>query len=422
MLITRSIQRLLASILLLSPGTLLAAPESGWWWNPAENGRGFSLEVQGATLFIAGYLYDADGNPTWVSAWGPMSSEHEFEADLMRFESGQTLTGNYQPPTQPKSVGRISLSFTNATSGFLTWPGGTIPIERFKFGSGASGAAFESGWWWNPNENGSGYFIESQGDKVFVAGYMYDSDGNPTWYSTYGSVDNGDAFQGSLRRFSGGQAMTQPYAGPPKDEEIGGVTLRFNSHTQAILDLPGGRSVPITRFVFADSKPTWKGVTTGNSPDQNRFVAARGYPHAFSIIFVSEDDQRVPLEPPRRFETWLYNNANLTLAEFDNGFFHKEKVVGPHVEMQATNLRPQDFWFGMTEAQVLDRMGQPSCIETDSLDGRSFRFLRYKPSEGRAIASVGFVDGKLTAVTVGMAVAFSSSTASASPTDLMCSN
>lgn len=422
---TRSVRRLLFALLLLCSGSLLAAPESGWWWNPAENGRGFSLEVQGSTLFIAGYLYGADGTPTWVSAGGPMSSEHAFDADLMRFEGGQTLTGDYRAPAQAVPVGRISLRFTNATSGFLTWPGGTIPIERFRFGSAVSGAAFESGWWWNANENGRGYFIENQGDSVFVATYMYDDSANPVWYSSYGAVDGGVALQASLRRFSGGQGMTQPYAGPPDNEEIGGVTLRFQSHTQASLTLPGGRTVPITRFVFGDPRPSWQGVTTGNSPDQNRFVAARGYPHAFAIMFASEnevDGRRVPLDPPRRFETWLYNNAQLTLARFDNGFFDREEVITGHMEMQATSLRPQDFWFDMTEAQVLAHMGQPSCIETDSLDGRSYRFLRYKPSGGRTIASVGFVDGKLVGVVAGMAAAFSSATTSASPADLMCSN
>ncbi len=29
------------------------APQTGWWWNPAEDGRGFSLEVRGNNLFFA---------------------------------------------------------------------------------------------------------------------------------------------------------------------------------------------------------------------------------------------------------------------------------------------------------------------------------------------------------------------------------
>ncbi|MCM2326529.1 MAG: hypothetical protein NDI88_01435, partial [Lysobacter sp.] len=42
------------------PGSLVCEPgppETGWWWNPAEDGRGFSLEVQGNNIFFAAFLY-----------------------------------------------------------------------------------------------------------------------------------------------------------------------------------------------------------------------------------------------------------------------------------------------------------------------------------------------------------------------------
>jgi hypothetical protein len=39
----------------------------------------------------------------------------------------------------------------------------------------------EVGWWWNPDESGRGFFIESQGGNVFLAGYFYENDGRATW-------------------------------------------------------------------------------------------------------------------------------------------------------------------------------------------------------------------------------------------------
>ena len=36
----------------LYAGSSHAAPENGWWWNPAQSGRGFSIEVQGDTMFL----------------------------------------------------------------------------------------------------------------------------------------------------------------------------------------------------------------------------------------------------------------------------------------------------------------------------------------------------------------------------------
>ena len=34
------------------------SPESGWWWNPAEGGRGYSIEIQDNQLFFAAYSYE----------------------------------------------------------------------------------------------------------------------------------------------------------------------------------------------------------------------------------------------------------------------------------------------------------------------------------------------------------------------------
>ncbi|MEE9345008.1 MAG: hypothetical protein V3U88_05320 [Methylococcales bacterium] len=39
-------------------------PDTGWWWNANESGRGFSIEKQADKIFLAAYLYDDSGNPT----------------------------------------------------------------------------------------------------------------------------------------------------------------------------------------------------------------------------------------------------------------------------------------------------------------------------------------------------------------------
>ncbi|MEJ0047567.1 MAG: hypothetical protein WDN04_16665 [Rhodospirillales bacterium] len=38
-----------------------ALPVSGYWWNPAEGGRGFVIEIEGSALYFAGFLYDSSG-------------------------------------------------------------------------------------------------------------------------------------------------------------------------------------------------------------------------------------------------------------------------------------------------------------------------------------------------------------------------
>ena len=77
-------------------GVAQAVPQNGWWWNPAESGRGFFLEVRGSTLFIAGYFYDADGRATWLVSGGPISGPDTYAGRL--FAPFQRLHGMNEFP------------------------------------------------------------------------------------------------------------------------------------------------------------------------------------------------------------------------------------------------------------------------------------------------------------------------------------
>jgi len=146
------------------------------------------------------------------------------------------------------------------------------------------------------------------------------------------------------------------------------------------------------------------GTLNGRSPDQERFIGARGYPHIFTIQFVTEaisGGQVTPLTPPRRIETWVYNDANVVSAVFDNGFFISETRLGAHTSFQSTNLKPENFIMGMTEAQVTAVVGQPTCVDTMELPGTSMRFLRYAATADAPVTSVGLIDGKLASVSAG---------------------
>ncbi len=115
---------------------VVADPETGWWWNEAEDGRGFSIEKQGETIVFAAYLYADSGDPTWFTAVLTEVSEDRFEGVLQQFSGGQTLTGNFQPASPSnENAGEIILEFSDHDKGTITWPGGTVPITRFRFGT-----------------------------------------------------------------------------------------------------------------------------------------------------------------------------------------------------------------------------------------------------------------------------------------------
>jgi hypothetical protein len=233
------------------------APQTGWWWNPAEGGRGFSIEARGGNLFFASYLYDVSGRSTWYVATGPTSLDGSFfNGRLLAFAGGQTLDGAYKAPAPGADSGPITLAFNDASHGAMAWPGGSVTIERFDIVPGGASAApqadrAESGWWWNPAESGRGYFIEWQGGSAFVAGYMYDAAGNPLWYASLGATPDAKTFSGAWTQFGNGQSLTGAYKpATVVNASVAPLAITFQGPDTGILTLPGGKQSAITRFRF----------------------------------------------------------------------------------------------------------------------------------------------------------------------------
>ena len=244
-----------------APGTVRCEPQkpqAGWWWNPAEGGRGFSLEVQGSNIFFASYLYDTSGRSTWLAASGKLTLEGAlFSGEkLYAYANGQTLGGPYRAPGTASSSGDVTLAFNDATHGTVVWPGGTIPIERFNIVADGVNAnpqpgRPESGWWWNPQEGGRGFFIEWQGGSAFLAGYMYDTAGRPLWYASMASTPDPAMFSGSWAQYANGQTLDGSYRpATPLATPVAPVTVTFRDAQNATMTLPGGKTSALTRFRF----------------------------------------------------------------------------------------------------------------------------------------------------------------------------
>lgn len=109
-------------------------PESGTWWNPAEPGSGYLIEIQDNFVFFAGYLYKGDGQPMWYTSQGAMSGNARFVGSLSSFTGGQCLGCAWRPATVAVGAGGpIEIIFDTETAGRMTWGGRTIPIERFDY-------------------------------------------------------------------------------------------------------------------------------------------------------------------------------------------------------------------------------------------------------------------------------------------------
>jgi len=213
----------------------LSAPQTGWWWNPAESGRGFFVESQNGVTFIGAYLYNADGRAVWYVAGGKNGDPYNYTGPLYNMSSGQTLFGPYATPVGPNTVGTITVHFSDNTHGTVTWPGGTVAIERHVFGTGDAAFKPYTGWWWNPAESGSGYSIEVQGNNLFVVGFSYDGSGRPVWYFSAGPMSTASTYHGDVLQFGNGQTIDGPYHPPGPPTAIAKVDVDFNAVNQAKL-------------------------------------------------------------------------------------------------------------------------------------------------------------------------------------------
>jgi len=227
-------------------------PVNGWWWSPAESGRGYGLEAKNGKIFVSTYLYQDDGTPIWYLANGSRTTTG-FSNTLNQYGNGQSLLGSYRAAQWIAGVSPFSLTFTTPTTATLTWAGSTTSIERYDIVSGGSaagpvGGMPETGWWWNESESGRGFIVEVQGNKLFFSGYMYDDAGVATWYISTGDMTSTSLYSGTLQRCSGGQSLTGSYRAPGCTADQGSVTLQFTSQIAATMTLPSGRQIPLARF------------------------------------------------------------------------------------------------------------------------------------------------------------------------------
>jgi hypothetical protein len=249
----RRLNEIIPYIAAYGSGTSTYTPETGWWWNPAESGRGYSIETRNGKVFMASFLYDSSTQSVWYATSATLAAS-SFSSTLDLYGNGQTLTGAYQAPQLIGQVGSVSLSLTSSTVGLLSLAGWQTSIQRFPIGGSSTTAPAagmpETGWWWNSAESGRGFFFEVQGTTLFMAGYLYNSTGSAFWVTSSGAMTSTSLYQGMLTRCSGGQSIGGAYKAPSCVADQGSISIAFSSTTSATLTLPNGSLVPLTRYTF----------------------------------------------------------------------------------------------------------------------------------------------------------------------------
>lgn len=135
-----------------------------------------------------------------------------------------------------------------------------IATAAFALASTVQAYTPASGFWYNPNESGTGIAIEIEDKLLFMAAYVYDTQGRSTWYLASGNLTSSvvggstyyNVFNGSLGGYANGQTVGGPWQQPNYFPGAGGpVQIVFdpNDETKAILTW-GGRTTPIQRVDY----------------------------------------------------------------------------------------------------------------------------------------------------------------------------
>jgi hypothetical protein len=122
-------------------------PQSGFWHVNGWQGMGFSIEVQGESIYVVTYAYDEAGNPLFYTSAGTIdSSNNTFRSTLDTWRNGYCFTCGYRAAEDQGSEGEISITFITDSTAILSWPGGIIDIQRYKFASTEASSDLSGTW------------------------------------------------------------------------------------------------------------------------------------------------------------------------------------------------------------------------------------------------------------------------------------
>jgi hypothetical protein len=109
-------------------------PEPGFYWNSAESGSGYALELQDNFLFLSAYTYLPNGQAVFYTSGGFLTNDTTYTGVINQFTGGSCINCTpFTPPGTPQNVGDVTIVFDTEQSATMTWRGRTFRIERFNF-------------------------------------------------------------------------------------------------------------------------------------------------------------------------------------------------------------------------------------------------------------------------------------------------
>ena len=132
---------------LIATGFSIGPGMTGNWFDPAEDGHGFSIEVLPGNLLLADwYVYAPNGGPVWIFATGPITGNTAVLQGFQKIGIGGRFPPNFDPSKLQNLLwGTLILTFTDCNNGQVSWQpvvagytSGSMPITRLTMPAGLS--------------------------------------------------------------------------------------------------------------------------------------------------------------------------------------------------------------------------------------------------------------------------------------------
>jgi hypothetical protein len=188
-----------------TPGAL-----TGLWWNAAESGWGIHFTQRASNVFAAWYTYDGAGKAKWYvsTCTGAGGASGICNGTLYEVVGPSFFGGSFNPAlVSAANAGTLQVNFRDVNNATFTYTlaGQTrsIPLVRQPLATGTTPPAVDyTDLWWSPSESGWGMAMAQQYGVNFLAWYVYDSNGKPTWQVATCTM-SGSSCAGTLYRTTG---------------------------------------------------------------------------------------------------------------------------------------------------------------------------------------------------------------------------
>jgi uncharacterized protein (TIGR03437 family) len=230
-------------------------PASGWWYNPSVPGTYYVVEAENGVVRLGILSYSTNGDPQWSLVRCVKRPGGDYVGTAEQYTGGRALNQAATPPTGIVDGPTVSLVFQSAANATLQIGTQSIPIQRYQFSNQWASPmlnAPRTGWWDQPSQSGRGYFLEVQGNTLFVGALIYGSSGQPSWVTATGPVNTDGTFSSALSPCSTATAQA-PVCTPTTNT----LKLVFSSPWHATLTI--GREPPVELRRYRPTEIGWAG-------------------------------------------------------------------------------------------------------------------------------------------------------------------